>query len=340
MIFLLLAAFYLAAPAHSLNENNVTLRQPKQLSNDNPCNCYFQDSCGCICSRPISWAQFQVLPQNFRPCRGFTLALRGGQFYSFPSDYFYRVGHVKDYVLDVGNVAFQYLHDPEGESSPYNGVTFDTSAYLRMYRVSVSRTWNWGAMYWLAPTSQSAYCEIQIVQSTVPSIQYDFGRICQGVVTVVNVVSSGTTIVENRAFAPFFKLLEVDLSDNRIQELRRDIFAYPANQLEVINLENNHIRSLPNDMFSQMPKLESVNLRGNPISSVDERTFRPIFHSVDILGLDSFPLSCDCNARWLKEPAQLCGTNLKRIAEAICDGPIKFRGHSFFNETLPKDLIC
>lgn len=96
----------------------------------------FQDSCGCICSRPITWAQFQVLPQNFRPCRGFTLALRGGNFHSFPSDYFYRVGHVKDYVLDVGNVAFQYLNDLQGESSPYNGVTFDVSAYLRMYGVS------------------------------------------------------------------------------------------------------------------------------------------------------------------------------------------------------------
>ena len=96
---------------------------------------FLQDSCGCICSRPISWSQFQLLPQNFRPCRAFTLALRGGQFHSFPSDYFYRVGHTKDFVLDVGSVAFQYLNDPQGESSPYNGVTFDVSAYLRMYGV-------------------------------------------------------------------------------------------------------------------------------------------------------------------------------------------------------------
>lgn len=91
-------------------------------------------------------------------------------------------------------------------------------------------------MYWLAPTTTSAYCEIQIVQSTVTLLQTDFGRICQGVVTVVNIVSSGLVVIEDRVFAPFYKLVELDLSNNRIQEMRRSYFSYPANQLEVINL--------------------------------------------------------------------------------------------------------
>lgn len=287
MICFLYILFLTANTIYCIHDDNSTELQSKQMSSDNPCNCYFQDSCGCICSRPISWAQFQVLPQNFRPCRGFTLALRGGQFHSFPSDYFYRVGHVKDFVLDVGNVAFQYLNDPEGQSSPYNGVTFDVSAYLRMYGVSVSRGWNWGAMYWLAPTTTSAYCEIQVVQSTVPLLQADFGRICQGVVTVVNIVSSGLVAIEIRAFAPFFKLVELDLSNNRLHEMQRSYFSYPANHLEVINLGNNNIRTLPHDMFTQMPRLQSINVRGNPIANLDERTFRPIFRTVEIIGLDS-----------------------------------------------------
>lgn len=92
-------------------------------------------------------------------------------------------------------------------------------------------------MYWLAPTSNAAYCEIQVIQSTVPVIQADFNRICQGVVTVVNVVSSGTTMIENRAFATFTKLVEMDLSNNRIADLKRSFFPYPANHLEVMNLE-------------------------------------------------------------------------------------------------------
>ncbi|GBN33718.1 hypothetical protein AVEN_17112-1, partial [Araneus ventricosus] len=192
--------------------------------------------CGCICSRPISWGQFQVLPQNFQPCRSFTLALRGGQFYSFPADYFYRVGHVQDFVLDVSRVGFQYLNDPDGDSSPYNGVTFDVSAYLRMHEVSVSRGWNWGAMYWLAPTTAKAYCEIQVVQSTVPILNADFGRICQGVVTVANIISSGLYSIENYTFAPFTKLTEIDLSSNRIQEMRRSFFSYPAADLQIMNL--------------------------------------------------------------------------------------------------------
>ncbi|KAG8197014.1 hypothetical protein JTE90_004286 [Oedothorax gibbosus] len=324
---------------NSTDDSVLETRQAPPI--ENPCNCYFQDSCGCICQRAISWPQFQVLPQNFRPCRSFTLALRGGRFHSFPGDYFYRVGHVQDFVLDVGRVQFQYLSDPEGESSPFNGVTFDVSAYLRMHEVNVNRRWNWGALYYLAPTSPKAYCEIQVVQSNVPVLTNDFGRICQGsAVTVVNVMSSGLGVLEDRVFVPFIRLQELDLSGNRIQDLRRSMFAHPARELQIINLANNNIRSLPNDMFSQMPSLQSVNLRGNPISSIDERTFRPIFRTVEIVGLESLPLSCDCHAKWLREPSQMCGANLYSLAEAVCNAPEPIKGRSFFNDTLPKDLVC
>ncbi|GBO38592.1 hypothetical protein AVEN_37888-1 [Araneus ventricosus] len=53
-----------------------------------------------------------------------------------------------------------------------------------------------------------------------------------------------------------------------------------------------------------------------------------------------FPLCCDCKPRWLKEPSQLCGTNVFGLAETIYDGPTRFKGYSFFNETLSIDLEC
>uniref|UniRef100_A0A2D0PCN2 U56-Eretoxin-Ek1a_1 n=1 Tax=Eresus cinnaberinus TaxID=175337 RepID=A0A2D0PCN2_ERECI len=224
MLPFLIWSFGVIALSLAQSDENGTLLAERQVDNDNPCNCYFKESCGCICSRPITWAQFQVLPQNFRPCRGFTLALRGGQFFAFPGDYFYRVGHVSDFVLDVSRVALQYLNDPQAQSSPYNGVTFDISAFVRMHEVIVNREWNWDAMYWLAPTTTKAYCEIQVVQSTVPVLRADFGRICQGYVTVVNIVSSGLISLDNGVFAPFYKLTEIDLSNNRIQEMRRSYF--------------------------------------------------------------------------------------------------------------------
>ncbi|XP_054717067.1 uncharacterized protein LOC129226481 [Uloborus diversus] len=272
--------------SESLDKND-TILEARQIQDDNPCNCYFKDSCGCICARPISWTDFQILPQNFRPCRSFTLALRGGQFHSFPGDYFYRVGHVQDFVLDVGNVYFQYLNDPDSESSPYNGINFDVSAYIRMQGVSVNRRWNWGAMYWLAPTYSSSYCEIQVVQSTLPLLERDFGRICQGAVTVVNIRSSGMLLLDDQVFAPFYKLTEVDLSSNRIEEMRRSYFSYPANELEYINLANNDIRRLPDDIFYEMPSLQSVDLRGNPILSLSTQNFKPTFRTLEIIGLEN-----------------------------------------------------
>ncbi|GIY32375.1 hypothetical protein CDAR_294181, partial [Caerostris darwini] len=52
------------------------------------------------------------------------------------------------------------------------------------------------------------------------------------------------------------------------------------------------------------------------------------------------PLSCDCKARWLREPAELCGANVHGLVETICSDPAHYKGYSFFNDILPKDLVC
>lgn len=54
----------------------------------------------------------------------------------------------------------------------------------------------------------------------------------------------------------------------------------------------------------------------------------------------ALPFSCDCYAQWLKEPGQMCGPNIYSMAAVICAKPAFLKGRSFFNETLPKDLIC
>lgn len=301
------------------------------------CSCYYKNSCGCYCSQPITWEEFQLLPSNFRSCERFTLAIRGGTFYSFPPDYFSRAGSVRDFALDVGDSKFTNLLD---SPSPMRGVSFDNSAYLRFNNVTVTNIWNWGSFGDLRPTLPLSYCEIQVVYSTVPSLSADFGRICQGSVTVVNVMYSKMATMDDGIFTNFRKLNEVDLSGNKLQSMRRTYFSTPASELETINLSYNNIRTLPNNMFSDMPSLKKVDLKGNPITTIEESTFRAVFPHVEIIGIEGFPLNCDCRIRWLKEPGQQCGKNLYGLAGAVCNEPSRLKTRSFFNDTLPKDLVC
>ncbi|GIY48503.1 uncharacterized protein CDAR_550701, partial [Caerostris darwini] len=73
--FIVLAVVQSRAETDEMTPLTDTVLEARQFPNENPCNCYFKESCGCICSQPISWGQFQILPQNFQPCKGFTLAL-------------------------------------------------------------------------------------------------------------------------------------------------------------------------------------------------------------------------------------------------------------------------
>ncbi|GIY52458.1 hypothetical protein CEXT_442891 [Caerostris extrusa] len=43
----------------------------------------------------------------------------------------------------------------------------------------------------------------------------------------------------------------------------------------------------------------------------------------------TLPLSCDCKARWLREPAELCGANVHGLVETICSDPPHYKGYSF-----------
>ncbi|XP_076365054.1 uncharacterized protein LOC143254145 isoform X3 [Tachypleus tridentatus] len=62
----------------------------------------------------------------------------------------------------------------------------------------------------------------------------------------------------------------------------------------------NQIRFIPEDLFTDMPKLKSLDISINQISVLPEQTFKPVFTSLDRLIVIGLPFTCDCRLSWIK----------------------------------------
>ncbi|GBN88544.1 hypothetical protein AVEN_219874-1 [Araneus ventricosus] len=88
--------------------------------------------------------------------------------------------------------------------------------------------------------------------------------------------------IADNAFAPFENLERLALDNNYIAELKRSMFPTKAKKLSILGLSYNQLQDLPEDLFSNMPALKSLYLTGNPLVTIDERVFRPIWKSLKL----------------------------------------------------------
>ncbi|XP_076365030.1 uncharacterized protein LOC143254124 [Tachypleus tridentatus] len=55
----------------------------------------------------------------------------------------------------------------------------------------------------------------------------------------------------------------------------------------------------PEDLFTDMPKLKSLDISINQISVLPEQTFKPVFTSLDRLIVIGLPFTCVCRLSWI-----------------------------------------
>lgn len=67
---------------------------------------------------------------------------------------------------------------------------------------------------------------------------------------------------------------EVDLSGNQISCIEPDSFRGLENSLHTLILSSNSINNLPPDSFSTLPQLDTIDLSGNNLESIDANIFR------------------------------------------------------------------
>ncbi|GFU33615.1 slit-like protein [Nephila pilipes] len=141
-------------------------------------------------------------------------------------------------------------------------------------------------------------------------------------------------VLADNAFAPFSNLERLALDNNYISQLKRSMFPTSAKKLKILGLSYNQLQDLPRDLFTNMPALQSLYLTGNPLSTINEVVFRPIWKKLSLFLFYDTQLSCDCRLVWLTKE-----DNSKKYMHAECRGPQSFKGRLL--ETIqPDELWC
>lgn len=80
--------------------------------------------------------------------------------------------------------------------------------------------------------------------------------------SVISVVSSKLTVLKQENLTPFTNLRQLDLYDNLLEYISRELFVYNP-ILEVINLSHNVITNIDPDVFDYLNNLKYLNLENN-----------------------------------------------------------------------------
>lgn len=99
---------------------------------------------------------------------------------------------------------------------------------------------------------------------------------------VINVFNSSMTVLPSRLLKSCEKLNELNLSNNKIMEIKNDTFEN-LTYLYGLDLSFNQLITLPKNVFKPLVSLLSLNLQGNKIQIIDPYLF---FHNEYLSTLD------------------------------------------------------
>lgn len=132
--------------------------------------------------------------------------------------------------------------------------------------------------------------------------------------------------IQDGAFGGLKELRKLSLADNKLKTVGRAILPRPASSLNWLDLSYNRLDSLPQDFFSEMPRLKRVVLSGNKFNSLPQNTWQAVWTRLEHLLLKDNPMVCDHQIKWLltqktpnhfegtcQSPEELSGTELSGL---------------------------
>nr|CAB3263486.1 leucine-rich repeats and immunoglobulin-like domains protein 3 [Phallusia mammillata] len=135
-------------------------------------------------------------------------------------------------------------------------------------------------------------------------------------------------VMENNAFAGLEKLKTLILARNRISSSVEDIDGafHGLSALQVLNLNDNKIRSLSADVLRGAENIHTLDLRRNNVTSVQNNTFVDVTN-LSSLKMDSASFLCDCQLSWFANWLHEDGNGTFN-GETICFHPPSLKGQS------------
>ncbi|GFT88204.1 uncharacterized protein NPIL_637741 [Nephila pilipes] len=183
---------------------------------------------------------------------------------------------------------------------------------------------------WFRPLKKLTYFNLQYF--SVPTISTQISSNFSSGLRYFLLSNTNTSRLEDGVFVNLKNLTEVKIRYSLIEELSRMMFPVPA-KLEKIDFTGNFIKSLPDDLFSEMPELKIVLFGRNRISHISRSIFDFVSYQLDIFNLMGNPLICDCNLRWLQNES-------RNIIHGICANPEQLIGVYLTNLTRENFDYC
>ncbi|GBM97565.1 hypothetical protein AVEN_143798-1 [Araneus ventricosus] len=151
--------------------------------------------------------------------------------------------------------------------------------------------------------------KLNYVEKTIPTIILEDNHIPEvgndwfttgpaGLTTLI-FERNGIEELGDRAFASLSNLRLLVVAGNHLTEISRSVIPRPAAQLRTLDLAYNKLRTLPSDLFADMPSLREVNLDYNLIHVLKEDTFSSALSRLTALSLEGNPLECDERLQWV-----------------------------------------
>ncbi|CAL1300690.1 unnamed protein product [Larinioides sclopetarius] len=165
----------------------------------------------------------------------------------------------------------------------------------------------------------------------IPYLGSEFTEYVSDTLTQLTFYDTQTELIKPGSLMKYRDLDKVAIDACGITHLTRNIFARPFNG-RYLYFNDNKLTSIPDDMFTEMPNLNTVGLRGNQIAYIPAIAFEGSFSKLTYLRLEGNPLYCDCRIMWLirNKPLDLIGT---------CDSPAFFKGKNL-KDIQTGDMVC
>ncbi|XP_067140156.1 leucine-rich repeat and immunoglobulin-like domain-containing nogo receptor-interacting protein 1 [Centruroides vittatus] len=135
--------------------------------------------------------------------------------------------------------------------------------------------------------------------------------------------------LKDKSLSKFNRLEKLELMDNKLKFVRRNVLPRPALHLKYYGLSNNPITTLADDMFLDMPRIKYISLSGTLITTLSFQIFMSVWDRLEEIHLKNIPIVCDCKTVWiLKEEKPT------KIEAPDCYQPENLKGINILNVTV------
>ncbi|XP_055926247.1 chaoptin-like [Argiope bruennichi] len=213
-----------------------------------------------------------------------TFELRNVSMDVLPGDMFggIKKGDIQKIIFSHSTV--ELLNLPEMQYSAFKSVE-DTLESFEVYDSSSVFAWNISIL-----ASLKKLEKIVIENSEFFEVKAIFGNFPR--LRLIQFINSAVRWVHPEAFKNIKKLTICSLANNYITEVKRSMFPQPATYLWNLDLSFNRLKSLPKDMFDDMPSLHELKLDNNHLRYFKVELVKPMWNQLTQLWLDGNNALC------------------------------------------------